>query len=122
MICDIFKPDCLVRACCSNFCDLIKNVIDDRYNSFDNNSNMYELFEYDCCPICGGLKLYTYDFNPTLANHLNVYCNLCGVVFYINLHSLVVNVINIHEEHPYYMNRLMTFKDLKIKLNALIKS
>ena len=91
-ICDEYNPNCLVRSCCSQICDKIKNLVDGyiKYN-LDNQWIFYELFTNEKCPVCHTNKFWFLEYSsPRTAEgiRIKITCDFCYATYRLGTHGL----------------------------------
>ena len=90
-VCDIVNPNCIVKSCCSQVCEEVKDEISKMTTLENCNHLSYEMIDQQYCPVCHNNR-FCYMKDSALAasvlyNKMKVYihCLFCNITYNINL-------------------------------------
>jgi len=119
MICDEVKPNCLVRACCTEICWEVKNGMDSNYRMVKSAKEYAygNMRKNEYCPVCH-CNIFTYKYinHNSLALFINcVHCMTHYELFRYNNDWVMINVDNIPTKfnlHIVGKNKEMTLEEI----------
>jgi len=87
-ICDEFKSNCLVRACCSEMCSEVGTLIDSYLNyHMDKAWIFHELITNEKCPVCGKDKFWFTDNISYQYKDIKLACDFCLATYRLNTYK-----------------------------------